>query len=219
VQIQELSDLALEQERRVKEEEVNLRLLEADNRRKTQELEQARALQLSMLPQRLPELADIEIAAFMQPATEVGGDYYDFHVGGDGALTLAVGDATGHGARAGTMVTVAKSLFRQLALEGDILTMLKRYNESIRSLNHGNLYMAMVIARFIDRVLHVASAGMPPLLIYRAAQRTVESVSLKGMPLGSTLEFPYQSKRIPLEANDLALFMSDGFPELLNDRG
>ena len=219
VQIKELSELALEQERRAKEEEVNLRLLEADNRRKTHELEQARALQLSMLPQRLPEVEGLEIAAFMQPATEVGGDYYDFHVGGDGALTLVVGDATGHGARAGTMVTVTKSLFRQLALESDVLTMLKRYNESIRSLNLGNLYMAMVIARIRDRVLHVASAGMPPLLVYRSAQRSVESVSLKGMPLGSTLEFPYQPQRIPLETNDLALFMSDGFPELQNDRG
>lgn len=219
VQIKELSSLALEQERRAKEEEVNLRLLEADNRRKTQELEQARALQLSMLPQRLPEIEDIEIAAFMQPATEVGGDYYDFHIGEDGALTLAVGDATGHGARAGTMVTVSKSLFHQLALEADVLTMLKRYNDSIRSLNLGNLYMAMVVARIIGRELSVASAGMPPLLIYRGAQRTVELISLKGMPLGSTLEFPYQQQKIPLYANDLALFMSDGFPELLNDRG
>ena len=51
----------------------------------------------------------------MKPATEVGGDYYDFHVGEDGTLTVAVGDATGHGLKAGTMVTATKSLFNNLA--------------------------------------------------------------------------------------------------------
>ena len=47
----------------------------------------------------------------MRTATEVGGDYYDFRLTPDGALVAAVGDATGHGATAGTMVTVVKSLF------------------------------------------------------------------------------------------------------------
>lgn len=219
VQIKGLSERALEQERRAKEEELNRRLLEADNRRKTQELEEARAVQLSMLPRELPVLRDLEIAAFMQPANEVGGDYYDFHVRDDGTLTLAIGDATGHGARAGMMVTVTKSLFRQLAIEADVLTMLTRYNESIRSLNLTNLYMAMAIGRISGRTLHVAGAGMPPLLIYRADQGTVERVPLKGMPLGSTLDFPYQQQTITLERNDLVLFMSDGFPELSNARG
>ena len=54
----------------------------------------------------------------MRTATEVGGDYYDFHLADDGALTVAVGDATGHGARAGTMVTVIKSLFTAEAGSG-----------------------------------------------------------------------------------------------------
>ena len=51
----------------------------------------------------------------MKTATEVGGDYYDFHIGLDGTLTVVIGDATGHGMKAGTMVTTTKSLFNVFA--------------------------------------------------------------------------------------------------------
>ena len=57
----------------------------------------------------------------MKTATEVGGDYYDFHVGVDGTLTIVLGDATGHGMRAGTMVTSAKSLFNSYGANPDII--------------------------------------------------------------------------------------------------
>ena len=56
----------------------------------------------------------------MKPATEVGGDYYDFHLGEDGTLTVAIGDATGHGLKAGTMVAAVKGLFLSLAFHPDI---------------------------------------------------------------------------------------------------
>ena len=63
----------------------------------------------------------MHVAAFTQTATEVGGDYYDFLVSPAGLpaphLTVAIGDATGHGAKAGTMVTVIKTLFSSYADE------------------------------------------------------------------------------------------------------
>lgn len=68
------------QERQVKEQEVQRRLLEADNVRKTKELEEARALQVSMLPRAVPNHPNVEIGVFMGTATEVGGDYYDFQI-------------------------------------------------------------------------------------------------------------------------------------------
>ncbi|MEP7039295.1 MAG: hypothetical protein ABI891_13250, partial [Acidobacteriota bacterium] len=74
-------------------EKARLTIIEAENDRRAEELEEARALQFSMLPKKLPQLPNLEIAAYMKPATEVGGDYYDFHVGTDGTLTIAVGDA------------------------------------------------------------------------------------------------------------------------------
>jgi flagellar basal body-associated protein FliL len=109
--VQRLSDEALERERREKKQEVQRRLLEADNERKTTELEEARQFQLSFLPVTSPDVAGLDIAFRMQTATEVGGDYCDFHVDGEGRLTVALGDATGHGMRSGMVVAVTKSLF------------------------------------------------------------------------------------------------------------
>ena len=101
-----------ESELRVKATEAEKRVLEVENERKTKELEEARQLQLSMLPKELPKLPNLEIASFMRTATEVGGDYYDFHVHLDGTLTVVLGDATGHGMMSGMMVSIMKSLYR-----------------------------------------------------------------------------------------------------------
>ncbi|MCB0284860.1 MAG: hypothetical protein KDF60_19935, partial [Calditrichaeota bacterium] len=90
-------------ELQAKAAEAQSKVIQAENERKSKELEEARKLQLSMLPKELPKLPHLDIAVYMQTATEVGGDYYDFHVGLDGTLTVVIGDATGHGMQAGTM--------------------------------------------------------------------------------------------------------------------
>jgi serine phosphatase RsbU (regulator of sigma subunit) len=216
LQVKELSAQALENERKVKEQEIERRLLEADNKRKTIELEEARKLQLSMLPKIIPKSNDWEIDVFMRTATEVGGDYYDFHVDAKGSLTIAVGDATGHGVNAGTMVAVTKSLFREFAENENIVETFNKYTTFIKSMNLGNLYMAMTIAKIKNGKMTVSSAGMPSVLIYRAQTKKVEEIILKGMPLGGFLNYPYQQVEISLGLNDIVLFMSDGLPEMFN---
>jgi ligand-binding sensor domain-containing protein len=101
--------------------EAERKVLEAEFSQKKKELDEARELQLSMLPKELPQLPNLDIAVYMKTATEVGGDYYDFHIGLDGTLTVVLGDATGHGMKAGTMVTTTKSLFNVLAPNPNIV--------------------------------------------------------------------------------------------------
>ena len=204
---------------RMLQEERRRQEIEAENERRAQELEEARQLQLSMLPEAVPQLPGLDIAAYMKPATEVGGDYYDFHLAKDGTLTVAIGDATGHGLRAGTMVTAAKSLFRTFADEPDIVQVFKRSTRVLKEMNLRSLYMAMMLLKLKDNRLIVSAAGMPPLLIYRAAQRLVQEVAIKGMPLGSFANFPYQQQELQLGVNDTIVLMSDGFPERFNQSG
>ncbi|HMB93945.1 MAG TPA: SpoIIE family protein phosphatase [Rhodothermales bacterium] len=210
--VQELSEHKLQQE-------VERKLLEAEYKTKLQELEEARALQLSMLPESVPEHPAVELAAYMQTATEVGGDYYDFATDADGTLTLAVGDATGHGMKAGTMVTATKSLFNALGQESNLLGIFDRSTRALKDMNMRQLYMALTLAKFKDGRLRFATAGMPPTLVYRAATGEVETIRLKGMPLGSFVGFPYKEEEVGLRAGDTVLFMSDGFPELFNEAG
>ncbi len=69
--------------------EAQNKIIQAENERKTKELEDARQLQLSMLPRELPKVSNLDIAVYMKTATEVGGDYYDFHVQPDGTLNCS----------------------------------------------------------------------------------------------------------------------------------
>ena len=216
VQVKELSEKTIEQERKAKEEEVSRRLLEADNERKTKELEEARKLQLSMLPKNIPEIPNLEIAVYMKPATEVGGDYYDFKYDENNSLLIAIGDATGHGMQAGTMVATIKGLFSADSLNTDISEFLNKSNFIIREMHLGNLFMAMLLARIEGNKITFSSAGMPPALIYRSNKKVVEEIRMQALPLGNPSGFEYFKKTAELEKGDTLLLMSDGFPELFN---
>ncbi len=217
-EVKSLSEKALEQERRAREEEVTRKLLEADNMRKTHELEEARQLQLSMLPRKIPNLPHLEIAALMKTATEVGGDYYDFHCTSDGTLTVAIGDATGHGMKAGTMVTAIKSLFAAFSHKLDMAWFFERCTEILKDMHLGNIYMAMMLARINEGSLTVSAAGMPPLFVYRKATGKVDEIVIKGMPLGAHLGLKYKIRKTHIQPGDTILLMTDGFAELFNDK-
>lgn len=211
-------EIELEHIKELSEKELQHERDKVEYERRAQELEEARQLQLSMLPKKLPDIPNLEIAAYMKPATEVGGDYYDFHVEEDGTLTIAVGDATGHGLKAGTMVTAAKSLFRTFAAEPDITRIFRHSTRVLKEMNLRALFMAMTIIKVKDNQLTLSAAGMPSTLIYHAATGIVEEVSLTGMPLGSVRDFPYKQQQFALAPGDAVVLMSDGFPERFNEQ-
>jgi serine phosphatase RsbU (regulator of sigma subunit) len=216
IHIKDLSEKTIAQERRAKEQEIARIKLEADNFRKTRELDEARNIQMKMLPKHIPDIPHLEIAVFMKTATEVGGDYYDFYLSDSGVLTTAIGDATGHGAKAGTMVAIAKSLFSQLAKENEILTIFESYTSVIKQMNFSGLYMSLTILKIDGYNMTISSAGMPPAYIYHSNDKYIEEILLKGMPLGSFSGFPYQLCEKKLIPGDVIILMSDGFPELFN---
>ena len=202
---------------RMRETEIRAQLAEAESERKSKELEEARQLQLSMLPKELPQLPHLDIAVYMKTATEVGGDYYDFHIGLDGVLTVVVGDATGHGLNAGTMVTSTKSLFNALAPNPNIIETFHEMTRCLKLMRLEKLSMCMAMLKISGNKLTMSSAGMPPVYLYRNGTQSVEEHVMKGMPLGTFSDFPYSLKETILETGDTIMLMSDGFPELFND--
>ncbi|MDJ0839592.1 MAG: two-component regulator propeller domain-containing protein [Acidobacteriota bacterium] len=197
--------------------EAQAQAIEADNRRKTEELEKARSLQLSMLPRSLPELSNLRIAAVSQTATEVGGDYYDFRLGSDGSVIVAVGDATGHGLHAGTMVAATKSLFNALAADMPPADFLNLASNALKDMGYHNMYMGMIVGIIQGHNLCIASAGMPFPLLYRAAERRVEELAFRTLPLGALTNYHYVEQRLDLAPGDTLLLMSDGLPEMFNE--
>lgn len=216
--VKDLSIKQVEQERRESALRVEHERTQAENERRAQELEEARALQLSMLPAKLPDIEGLEIAAYMKPASEVGGDYYDFHLAPDGTLTVVIGDATGHGLKAGTIVTATKGLFNHLAGEPDIAVIFRHISRSLKAMHLRGLYMAMTMLKIKDNVLSIGVAGMPSALIHRRATNTVEEIAVRAVPLGSLTNFTYKQQEFTLQAGDTLILMSDGFPEMFNNK-
>ena len=215
-EVTRLSAERLEQQRRAQQEEVARTRLEAEYARKASELEEARELQISMLPKEPPRLPELEISARMTTATEVGGDYYDFEVDGRGVLTIAIGDATGHGMKAGTLVAATKGLFGVLSGEPELTGSMARAGAALRRMNLRALTMALTLVRISGETVRIAAAGMPPVLVHRSSTGQVESILVPGMPLGGRTRFPYSQTMTTLGLGDTLLLMSDGLPERLD---
>lgn len=204
----------LEQKRKAVEEQA--KIIQVENDRKSKELEDARHLQLAMLPRELPKLPHLDIAVYMKTATEVGGDYYDFHIKPDGTLTVLVGDATGHGMMAGMMVSIMKSFFIADRNTLELKNFFENSNKSIKEMQLGRLMMACTGVQITLEKIIAANAGMPSLIYFRnKSQKAGEFVS-NNMPLGAMKGSKYSLKEITYEKGDTLLLMSDGLAELKN---
>jgi ligand-binding sensor domain-containing protein/serine phosphatase RsbU (regulator of sigma subunit) len=222
----ELATLLGEAEQARRDTEHAYALLEQEHSRKTFELEEARALQLSMLPTSTPNVKGLDVAFLMRTATEVGGDYYDYSLAPDGTLTLAVGDATGHGVRAGMLVSIVKSNFHALADSIDVAGIAGQIGRNIKRMRLQKMFMCLTILRYSQPPqaannsaparLELSGAGMPPTLVFRAATGEVESVRQHGIVLGAVLNFEYPTQTLALHRGDVVLVMSDGLVELFN---
>ncbi len=218
-EVHELTERAVEQERRAIHQETERRLLEAENRQRTEELEAARRLQLAMLPHVAPTIEGLDIEYRMLTATEVGGDYVDFRLGDRGRALIAVGDAVSHGLHAGMVVAVAKSLFQSVDPSDAPPDVLHRIGARLRAMRERYASMAMVVIAADDHRLEVASAGMPPLLVRRRSTGAVEEVLLPGVPLGTLADASYVVRLVEVASGDVILLMSDGVAEAIAPTG
>jgi serine phosphatase RsbU (regulator of sigma subunit) len=205
----------LEEQKKAQDLVFQKKVLEEEDKRKSQELEQARELQLSMLPDADHQPAELDIATRMLTATEVGGDYYDFRHN-DKEIIIAIGDALGHGMRAGMIVTVIKSLFVAETDLNNFVTFFHKCSRVFHTMKLRKLFMGLQLIRFEQDRMILATAGMPPVLIYRKATGEVETVIQKSMPLGGPASFPYIQNEITINSGDIVVMMSDGITERFN---
>ena len=196
--------------------------LESEDARKTEELQTASMVQQGFLPVSPPDFLDIEIAPFQRPATEVGGDYYDFCPKLDGQLVIAVGDATGHGVGAALMVAATKMALLMVEAP-DLLQQISELNNRLKQINsYHRLNMALTLVEISRAVtsgrvqIKATGGGMPPLYILRE-NGNVEEILIEGLPLGAMAEAEYRLTEFQLEQSDVLILMSDGLPERQND--
>lgn len=195
--------------------EAQARALDAEERRKREELERAREVQQSILPESNPRIEGYDIATLMKTATEVGGDYFEFLENGDGSFYSYVGDAAGHGTSAGLMMAMVKIALYSCK-ETEPREILEWTNRLFKETNPAGLNMALNCAYFQDNTAHISSAGIPPVLIYRAETGEVDELEIAGMPLGAMRQASYDQIKIEMNPNDTLLILSDGLIESTN---
>jgi serine phosphatase RsbU (regulator of sigma subunit) len=188
-----------------------------------QELEVARSIQQASLPKQVPKLEGWQITPFYQPAREVGGDFYDFHLLSEGRLGVVVGDATGKGVPAALVMSTTLGMLQLAARAlgspspGEVL---EQVNETLVARIPSNMFVTCFYAILDPEsgTLRYANAGHD-LPYLRRVGDDAEELRARGMPLGLIPSMNYEQKEIVLEGGEAALFYSDGLVEAHDAQG
>jgi serine phosphatase RsbU (regulator of sigma subunit) len=181
-----------------------------------QELRIARLIQQTLLPKTLPELEGYEVAAYYQPAREVGGDFYDFLELDDGRLGLVVGDVTDKGVPAALVMATTRTMLRAAAQRlfspGEVL---RRANEALVTDIPPNMFITCLYAILEPESGHLVYANAGHDLPYRrsSSNEGAEELKARGMPLGLMPGMDYEEKEIVVGEGESVLFYSDGLVE------
>ena len=193
-----------------------------ERQRMREEIDQARRVQLSMLPQRAPDLSWLEVAAASLPAAEVGGDYYEFFPLGQGRLATVVGDVAGHGLGSGLVLSGLRScLFLLEDQLAEPVPVFERINKMIRRTSGRRSFVTLACAVIDagDHTVRVVTAGHPPILHWSARDRAVEEVGRGSLPLGTNLPTAFELLTRPCHPGDLLVLYTDGLIEARDAEG
>lgn len=197
-------------------------LSELEARSLERELELAQSVQKSLLPQELPSVDGLEIAAYSRPAEIVTGDYFDFYRFQDGRIGAAIADAAGHGVSAGLQIAGLQSLMRALT---SVSSSPAEVMQRIHGLYRHNFRFTTLVSLFLmaidpaDGNLSYVNAGHnPPLLSQPGSSRT-EALMPTGPALGLTEQAEYLERSARLDPGRALTLYTDGLPEAFNAAG
>jgi sigma-B regulation protein RsbU (phosphoserine phosphatase) len=192
---------------------------EMQQRLTNQELETARAIQKSFLPQTVPQHAGWDIEAFWRPMREVAGDFYDFYDLPDGRLAVVIADVSGKGAPAALFMALCVTVLRfAIGLNLAPGELMDRANEAI-IYNQKSKMFATAFVGYLDfdtGVVQFASAGHNPPLLYRAATGRCEYLAASGVAMGLFKAAEYAEETVTLAEGDVLVLYTDGITELID---
>lgn len=210
--------------RRVAEEASNRE--KAEKERLEQELDIATRIQTSILPRDL-RVENLQIAATMVPATEVGGDYYDV-LPGDGGCWLAIGDVAGHGLGPGLVMMMLQSIVAALgrenfgALPSEMVNVVNAVlYDNVRNRLRQDEHATLTLLRYFANGELLFAGAHEDLVILRAATGRCERIETLGTWVGATQDIAdvTEDQRARLEDGDVLLLFTDGVIEAANAAG
>jgi serine phosphatase RsbU (regulator of sigma subunit)/anti-sigma regulatory factor (Ser/Thr protein kinase) len=185
--------------------------------RLSRELEIAAEIQESFLPTKLPQMGGLSIAVASIPASEVGGDFYDFITIDDRNLTLVIGDVAGKGIPAAMLTSVTRTMLRVEAMRGEPPHIIIDQANNVLQQDLSRIdSFATVFVAIIDSfegTLKYASAGHTPGILWRSNTRSIEQLRATSPPIGIS---GFQSKAtgtLQLNPGDTIVLYTDGITE------
>jgi serine phosphatase RsbU (regulator of sigma subunit) len=195
--------------------------LKVENLRMSAELDVTRRLQQMILPkqQELESIEGLEIAAFMEPAGEVGGDYYDVLNHG-GKATIGIGDVTGHGLESGVLMIMAQTAIRTLLIhnETDRVKLLQTVNQTlfdnVERMDSGK-NMSLSLLEYRDNTLHLSGQHEEVIVVRSSGEvERIDTMEL-GFPIALEADIAdfIATTEIQLNSGDVVVLYTDGITE------
>lgn len=185
------------------------------------ELELASQIQADLLPKEEVKLDKLDISGGLVPASEIGGDAFDYIPMSDGRYLVYLGDVTGHGVPAGIVSSIANALLYGLKEETDLNKVVQKLNEVIVKKTTAKVFMTMALALWDSEKnkVYYVNAGHPPVLYYDAEQSKLVDLNVHDVALGMMENLEIHISEIDMKPNDVFVMYSDGVPEAVSVNG
>lgn len=193
--------------------------LEREKARIEVEIVAAQTMQTMLLPTIRQETTQYHVFGSTQPATEVGGDYFDVVPLSDGKLAVAIGDVSGHNISAGVLMAMTKSAFRtelkHLVGNAVLPNLLQSLNQTVLENTTRRMFVSFECAvfDFAARTLTIANAGHGMVACVR--NTSVRIFQPKGTALGLAQKGIFSEEQCDLQPDDIFLFFTDGIVEAM----
>jgi phosphoserine phosphatase RsbU/P len=192
---------------------------DAERRRLEAELELSQVVQRALLPQRVPNIRGVELAAFSRPSEIIGGDYFDFFQFRDGTHGLVIADVSGHGVSAGMLMSSLQTAIRTMAPDTDSpAEILERINRFYIHNIHFTTFVTVFLARFDPTTLSLTyvNAGHNPPAVRRRSNASITWLRPTAPAIGLAEDFHARMESIGFSQGDSLLLYTDGVTEVLN---
>lgn len=182
----------------------------------------AAEIQRTVLPKKLPQFPRLALGAFSTPALGVSGDYYDVIQTRKDRIVAVVGDVAGKGVSAALIMVMIRSILHLITnTNKDIATVLDWVNRGITGKIDMDHYATLgIVAVNVDTgEMEYANASHQPLLLYRRATESIETIEVKSVPIGVERDSEYVRKALRLADGDIVVMYTDGIVEAMNEQG
>lgn len=185
------------------------------------EMETARGIQQSFLPESPPQVKGFELAALSLPAREVGGDFYDFIPISQDKLGIVIADVSGKGMPAALFMALSRTLVRaNTAGKPTVSEAIRRANNLISQDAKSGMFVTLFYAVLDSKrkLLRYVNAGHNPPLLLKEAAGGVILLEAKGIALGVLDDIDLEERELELASNDVVIFYTDGVTESINEK-